>query len=1187
MPPRSTRSPRCARRRSAARRRWASTTAIGSIEAGQAGRPGLRRPGRARNPAAAPRGLAAGLRHAAASRSATSGSPAQRKLDAARARRHGRRRRCVANARQWRDRIAAVAHGVTHVRLRRCTRNRDDDNFRQAELDKLQRARATAGGIPHGPQKALHALNPGAPGLRRATRAAARRARARRRLRRRPAQRSAGAAQAREVTAIDLAPGPDRRSRACTGSNPACRSTTASSRSESLAAELPAQLRRHHLHGNARARARSRRRCSRACATLLKPGGRLFVSTLNRTPAAFALAIVGAEYVARMLPKGTHQYRDFIKPSELAAWLREAGPRARRRQRPGVRTRGATPRASARRTDVNYLACAREARMNRRMRCAVPRAVLFDLDGTLLDSAPDMLATRERACAPRAVAAPMALARCVRIVSKGARAMLAAAFPDVPADERNALDPGIPRHLRARTRPPRRAVRRHRGDARRAGSRRLRAGASSPTSPNTSRATLMPLLGWETRCAVLIGGDTLPRAQAAIRCRCCTRPKRMGVDAGRLRLRRRRRARHQSPRAPRGMRSVVALWGYRLDEDDPSAWQGDAHASTLPHELLRAGPLAGDDAPVTRSARVDSVARRNGARAGPSGPSPNSFVPLAASRARAGLVRAAQELTRRRVGRQRSASRRSEARRGGRRNCTAGRRACAAIRSASCCSANRAPWAELAAALPALARESRERRGRPRRRIRARSEPLARALSTIAATLFGSPAMRAPVPQRRRAACCAERACSLDGEAVPRRCSRRAADAARRTWARRHCARPLAQCPHDGAVAGRLYAALLRERLRRFADGGAPRAPVAGLARAGATLARRKAALTLNGARGAHVVSRATVAPTARYECAASASRRTRCPPRTAPRQLPDVAFDAAALARPLDWVGMDRIAMPVRVARCRWRDGAGRRRGRCRRRPARRRRARHPHVAPVPAVAAGLRAAKRSRPAGLRRVLQGFIDSQQGLSTRARLHIRYDHLLQRPRAGQRQRRLEALSGRRSTPNSRDGHLQLALGVRGRILEHVPGVRRAVAPAAMPNASPSDFAAARPLSTQVVRDWLASERGLAATPHAQRSRADVRVELAPGVRRTAAAVARRRRRSRARHAGADRGEARRRTGLRRTQRREPDVLRRRRAPRGRRAVDATSASSASTCAWRTSKACIRTMRWRGCQARTP
>ncbi|MGV7194991.1 bifunctional 2-polyprenyl-6-hydroxyphenol methylase/3-demethylubiquinol 3-O-methyltransferase UbiG [Xanthomonas axonopodis] len=62
----------------------------------------------------------------------------------------------------------------------------------------------------------------------------------------------------------------------------------------------------------------------RACASLLKPGGKLFLSTLNRTPAAFALAVVGAEYIARLLPKGTHHYKDFIKPAELAAWLRGA-----------------------------------------------------------------------------------------------------------------------------------------------------------------------------------------------------------------------------------------------------------------------------------------------------------------------------------------------------------------------------------------------------------------------------------------------------------------------------------------------------------------------------------------------------------------------------------------------------------------------------------------------------------------------------------------------------------------------------------------------------------------------------------------------------------------------------------------------------------------------------------------------
>ena len=66
----------------------------------------------------------------------------------------------------------------------------------------------------------------------------------------------------------------------------------------------------------------------RACATLLAPGGRLFVSTINRTPLAFAAAIVGAEYVAGLLPKGTHDYGSFIRPSELAALLRAAGLRA-------------------------------------------------------------------------------------------------------------------------------------------------------------------------------------------------------------------------------------------------------------------------------------------------------------------------------------------------------------------------------------------------------------------------------------------------------------------------------------------------------------------------------------------------------------------------------------------------------------------------------------------------------------------------------------------------------------------------------------------------------------------------------------------------------------------------------------------------------------------------------------------
>ena len=62
-----------------------------------------------------------------------------------------------------------------------------------------------------------------------------------------------------------------------------------------------------------------------ACATLLKPGGPLFLSTLDRTPQAFGAAIVGAEYLARLLPRGTHDYAQFIRPSELGAWLRESG----------------------------------------------------------------------------------------------------------------------------------------------------------------------------------------------------------------------------------------------------------------------------------------------------------------------------------------------------------------------------------------------------------------------------------------------------------------------------------------------------------------------------------------------------------------------------------------------------------------------------------------------------------------------------------------------------------------------------------------------------------------------------------------------------------------------------------------------------------------------------------------------
>jgi 2-polyprenyl-6-hydroxyphenyl methylase/3-demethylubiquinone-9 3-methyltransferase len=62
-----------------------------------------------------------------------------------------------------------------------------------------------------------------------------------------------------------------------------------------------------------------------ACAALCKPGGDLYFSTLNRNPKSYLFAIVGAEYMLKLLPKGTHDYGKFIRPSELAAWLRSAG----------------------------------------------------------------------------------------------------------------------------------------------------------------------------------------------------------------------------------------------------------------------------------------------------------------------------------------------------------------------------------------------------------------------------------------------------------------------------------------------------------------------------------------------------------------------------------------------------------------------------------------------------------------------------------------------------------------------------------------------------------------------------------------------------------------------------------------------------------------------------------------------
>jgi 2-polyprenyl-6-hydroxyphenyl methylase/3-demethylubiquinone-9 3-methyltransferase len=97
----------------------------------------------------------------------------------------------------------------------------------------------------------------------------------------------------------------------------------------------------------------------RACATLVKPGGWVFLSTLNRNAKAFLLAIVGAEYVMNMLPKGTHEYARFLKPSELARFCRDAGLDLQASR--GLTYNPVTQRYSlGSDTDVNYLmACRR------------------------------------------------------------------------------------------------------------------------------------------------------------------------------------------------------------------------------------------------------------------------------------------------------------------------------------------------------------------------------------------------------------------------------------------------------------------------------------------------------------------------------------------------------------------------------------------------------------------------------------------------------------------------------------------------------------------------------------------------------------------------------------------------------------------------------------------------------------
>jgi 2-polyprenyl-6-hydroxyphenyl methylase/3-demethylubiquinone-9 3-methyltransferase len=98
----------------------------------------------------------------------------------------------------------------------------------------------------------------------------------------------------------------------------------------------------------------------KACATLVKPGGWVFFSTLNRNVKSYLFAVIGAEYIAQMLPKGTHDYARFIRPSELASFVREADLHAVEFK--GIGYRPFTKHfALTNDTSVNYmLACRRE-----------------------------------------------------------------------------------------------------------------------------------------------------------------------------------------------------------------------------------------------------------------------------------------------------------------------------------------------------------------------------------------------------------------------------------------------------------------------------------------------------------------------------------------------------------------------------------------------------------------------------------------------------------------------------------------------------------------------------------------------------------------------------------------------------------------------------------------------------------
>ncbi len=217
---------------------------------------------------------------------------------------------------------------------------------------------------------------------------------------------------------------------------------------------------------------------------------------------------------------------------------------------------------------------------------APPRAVLFDLDGTLVDTAPDLCNAVNRVLADLG-RAPVALERLRQVVSKGGRAMLAVALPDVDAAARESLLPPFLAYYGQALAVDSRTFAGVDDLLAALDARGVRWGIVT-NKPEALAVAVLAGFGWSSRCAVLVGGDTLPRRKPdpdplLLAC------ERLGIAPGEALYVGDDERDVQAARAA-GMPSVAALWGYRLPGEDPSQWGAD-HAFAQAADLLAAPGL--------------------------------------------------------------------------------------------------------------------------------------------------------------------------------------------------------------------------------------------------------------------------------------------------------------------------------------------------------------------------------------------------------------------------------------------------------------------------------------------------------------------------------------------------------------------------------------------------------------------